>query len=299
MSQTSEAQLLLGKEIAARLRDSLKIQLEKRILEEPGRLPKLGTLRIGDAEDARLYEEAIVRLCSRMGVGIEAVKLPGTASEAGIQKAMADLPRAGATGTLILSPVPPAHRYDKILSWLSPANDVEGTRGSFGGAENETPYPPTALAVLEAAKASGVTFSGKHAVVIGRSRIVGRPAAELLLQQDATVTVCHSKTPNLEHWVRQADFLVAACGRAELIRGEWIKPGAVVIDAGENVTPSGLKGDVAFAEAARRAAWITPVPGGVGPITPYMLIRNLLVLHRQQKPAADSAAPVARHPGRA
>lgn len=141
-------------------------------------------------------------------------------------------------------------------------------------------YPPTAMAVLEMILASGVKVEGAEAVVVGRSGIVGRPAAELLLQRHATVTICHTRTQDLAYHIGRADIVVAAAGKANLIRGEWIKPGAVVADAGENVIDGKLAGDVEFEAAKERAGFITPVPAGVGPVTSLMLVRNLLSLSR-------------------
>ncbi len=269
------ALLLDGRELAKSLREKYKADVSQ-AAADTGRPVLLQTLRIGDAEDAKLYEDAIGRLMEKVGVTHRRGALPASASAADIHQAIrAASIDAAVTGVLLLSPMPDHLPYQDFIAGLPANKDAEGTRYEAG---SSNVFPPTALACFELVRAAGLPIAGKHAVVVGRSRIVGRPAADLLLQADATVTICHSKTTDLAAHIASADIVVAAVGRASLIRGAWIKPGAVVVDAGENVIDGKPCGDVEFEAAKARAGFITPVPGGVGPVTSLMLVRNLLTL---------------------
>jgi methylenetetrahydrofolate dehydrogenase (NADP+) / methenyltetrahydrofolate cyclohydrolase len=182
-------------------------------------------------------------------------------------------------GILLQLPLPPQIDADEMVALIDPAKDVDGlTPVSLGlltlGRPNMVPCTPQG--VMELLRVAGVELRGAETVVVGRSILVGKPVAALLLAADATVTQCHSRTRDLAAVCRRADVLVAAVGRAEMIKGDWIKDGAVVIDVGMNRTPEKLTGDVEFESAAERASLITPVPGGVGPMTIAMLLRNTL-----------------------
>lgn len=270
------AALLDGRELAKSLREKYKADVAQ-AAAKTGRAMLLETIRIGDAEDAKLYEDAIGRLMEKVGVQHKRTALAGNAQA---DEARAAVNAAAAnpvvTGVLILSPIPSQLSYDELVAILPPHKDAEGTRYGAGGVAGA--FPPTALACFALVRAAGKPIAGRRAVVIGRSKIVGRPAAELLLQADATVTICHSKTEDLAEHVAAADIVVAAAGRPALIRGSWIKPGAVVVDAGENVVNGAPCGDVEFEAAKARAGFITPVPGGVGPVTSLMLVQNLITL---------------------
>lgn len=270
------ATLLDGRELAKRLREKYKHDVAT-VENRTGHPIILETIRVGDAEDARLYEDAIGRLMEKVGIQHQRTTLAGSASIAEVRNAIkAASANTAITGILLLSPVPALLPYQDLLSELPVHKDAEGTRYETGRGVGV--FPPTALACFELVRAAGQSIEGRQAVVVGRSRIVGRPAAELLLEANATVTICHSKTTDLAKHVAMADIVVAAVGRAGLIRGAWIKPGAVVVDAGENVVNGTPCGDVEFESAKNSAGFITPVPGGVGPVTSLMLVRNLISL---------------------
>lgn len=267
------AVLLKGAEAAKKIAENLRAAAA--FCEKRGRRPTLAVIRIGADAAAALYAKAIRRVMTELGCEVKALELAGDLSE---KAALAEISKVSrseeVTGAILLAPFPLHLDRARLEAALPPEKDVEGARPLSGAWPRI--YPPTALAIAELAEAAGVPIRGRHAVVVGRSRIVGLPAAQLLLERDATVTICHSKTPDLAEHVRRADILVAAAGKPGLIRGDWIKPGAVVIDAGENDAGGRVVGDVDFDSASRTAGFITPVPGGVGPLTVYMLGRNLL-----------------------
>jgi methylenetetrahydrofolate dehydrogenase (NADP+)/methenyltetrahydrofolate cyclohydrolase len=184
------------------------------------------------------------------------------------------------TGILVFSPLPKNLDYVKILNAIKLHKDIEGRRILHGFGDRV--ISPTASAVIKLFEETGVDAAGKEAVVIGHSDVVGKPIAILLLDKMATVTICHIKTRSLEEHVRRADIVVSAAGKANLVKGKWIKSGAVVIDVGENILDGKLVGDVEFDEAKNHAGFITPVPGGVGPLTNVMLVKNLLTLSQIQ-----------------
>jgi methylenetetrahydrofolate dehydrogenase (NADP+)/methenyltetrahydrofolate cyclohydrolase len=222
-----------------------------------------------------------VRACEETGVRSELFELPANVSEeALLDRVLALNDDPDIHGILVQLPLPKQVDAHKVLETIAPAKDVDGFHESNLGAllaGRPRMVPCTPAGVMRLIEHAGVPLAGAHAVVIGRSNIVGKPLALLLLQQDATVTVCHSKSRDLAAIARDADVLVAAVGRAKLITGEIVKPGACVIDVGVNRLADGsLCGDVDFASAAAVAGWITPVPGGVGPMTIAMLLENCL-----------------------
>ncbi len=281
------AQLLDGRELAKSLREKYRQDVSAASAAS-GKPVVLQTVRVGDAEDAKLYEDAIGRLMEKVGVRHERAHFSSTAASGQVHEALKSFVADPAvTGVLILSPTPKHLPHAELVAALPHHKDAEGTR--FEATSLRT-FPPTALACFELVNAAGLPIAGKHAVVVGRSRIVGRPAFELLNQADATVTLCHSKTADLQSHIASADIVVAAVGRAGLIKGAWIKPGAIVVDAGENVVNGVPCGDVEFETAKQRAGFITPVPGGVGPITSLMLVRNLITLASAPRTASRAAA---------
>ncbi|MBF0254844.1 MAG: bifunctional 5,10-methylenetetrahydrofolate dehydrogenase/5,10-methenyltetrahydrofolate cyclohydrolase [Candidatus Omnitrophica bacterium] len=273
------AVVLNGKDVARKIRQELQDEIATETRRR-GIPPKLLLFRVGEAEDACLYEQSITRLSDRFGFVVEKSVHSGADSPGQIRFNLKEVAgRADVDGILVLSPFPSGHDYHECVRSLPVSKDAEGTRYSPGAATVEV-YPPTAMAVMEMVLASNIQVEGLHAVVVGRSPIVGRPAADLLLKHNATVTVCHSRTRNLEDFVASADILVAATGKPGLIKGAWIKPGAVCVDAGETVVNGAPAGDIDFNAALERAGFLTPVPSGVGPVTPLMLVRNLLTLSR-------------------
>jgi methylenetetrahydrofolate dehydrogenase (NADP+)/methenyltetrahydrofolate cyclohydrolase len=279
------ATILNGRDIAKELREKIKSEVFREA-KALGRRLKLTTIRIGNFEDAKLYEQMIGRLLEVYDIEHDIVALNDAVSSGGVEvvihQKVNDLSVAG---ILLLSPITKNLSYEALLGTIPPIKDAEGTRHHSGDRHAEA-YPPTAQAILELILASGIQIAGKEAVVVGRSQIVGRPAAELLVQENATVTICHSKTNDLAGHVSRADIVVAATGKPNLIRGAWIKPGAVVVDAGESVVDGKPVGDVEFEKAKERAGFITPVPSGVGPITSVMLVKNLLTLSRRSRSRA-------------
>ncbi|MBM4354237.1 MAG: bifunctional 5,10-methylenetetrahydrofolate dehydrogenase/5,10-methenyltetrahydrofolate cyclohydrolase [Deltaproteobacteria bacterium] len=245
-----------------------------------GIVPTLAAVLVGGDGASVSYVRQKERACERTGLRSVTLMLPASTSEAELLERIDALNRDSAIhGIIAQLPLPAGIDVEKVVSAVSPAKDVDGFHPvnlgllmrNAGGL-----VPCTPAAVCHILDGLGVSLAGKRAVVVGRSLVVGRPLSCLLLRRDLTVTVCHTLTEDLAGEVSRADVVVAAAGRAALVRGEWVKPGAIVIDVGTNPTPAGLVGDVEFAAAAERAGYITPVPGGVGPLTVAMLLRNVV-----------------------
>jgi len=271
------ATLIDGKSLAASLRAAQKSAIES--LAARGVRPGLAAILAGDDPASRVYVRNKARACKETGVRSEVHEFPEQVSESALLECVAQLnadPRVH--GILVQLPLPRQLDASRVLAAVSPAKDVDGFHAvNLGALLQGRPgfVPGTAAGVMRLLEHAGVPLAGRHAVIVGRSMIVGKPLALLLLQKDATVTICHSKTADLAAMTRQADILVAAVGRAKLITAVMLKPGACVIDVGVNRLADGtLAGDVDFAAARDIAGWITPVPGGVGPMTVAMLIVN-------------------------
>ena len=267
------AALMDGAALARRSLDETKERVA-RVHLSSGRPPKLATVLVGDDPASHTYVRMKVNRCQQVGIASLRRDLPESSTTADVVDVVADLVAdAEVDGILVQHPMPDHIDERAVFDAISRGKDVDGvTVGSAadlseGGEEGfDSCTPAGIIALLDAYE---VPIAGKHVVVVGRSAILGRPAAMMLLARDATITICHSKTRGLAQFVSEADIVVAAVGHPELIRGEWIKPGAVVIDAGYN---PGNVGDVAFEAAAERASLITPVPGGVGPMTIAVLL---------------------------
>ena len=271
------ARILDGKSLAAQVRAAVKRDVEA--LAQRGIRPGLAVVLAGDNPASRVYVRNKVRACEETGVRSELFELPATISEdALIDRVLSLNDDPDVHGILVQLPLPKQVDAHKVLATVAPAKDVDGFHESNLGAlvaGSPRMIPCTPAGVMRLLAHAQVPIAGAHAVVIGRSNIVGKPLALLLLQKDATVTVCHSKSRDLEKIAASADVLVAAVGRAKLVTGRMVKPGACVIDVGVNrLTDGSLAGDVDFAAAAEVAGWITPVPGGVGPMTIAMLLEN-------------------------
>jgi methylenetetrahydrofolate dehydrogenase (NADP+)/methenyltetrahydrofolate cyclohydrolase len=260
------AQILDGRAVSGAILDRVQREVAD-FADRYGRVPVLATVLVGDDPASATYVRMKANRCARVGMGSHRVELDaGTTTEALVDRIRALSADPAVDGILLQHPVPGHIDERAAFEAIDPAKDVDGvTRTSFAAmAFGETGFqsatPGGIIALLDA---YGIPLSGKHAVVVGRSPILGKPVGMLLLARDATVTYCHSRTVNLAERVAQADVVVACVGRPNLIRGDWIKPGAVVVDAGyaENT------GDVEADAAAERASFITPVPGGVGPMT--------------------------------
>ncbi|MBX9591391.1 MAG: bifunctional methylenetetrahydrofolate dehydrogenase/methenyltetrahydrofolate cyclohydrolase FolD [Hyphomonadaceae bacterium] len=273
-----------GKAIAAALRREVAAGVEA-MQRERGVTPGLAVVLVGEDPASQVYVRSKATATREAGMGSFEHKLPADTAEARLLALIAELnQRADVHGILVQLPLPKHIDASKVIEAIDPAKDVDGFHpvnvGRLAiGEPALAPCTPTGCLVL--AKTVRPELAGLDAVVIGRSNIVGKPMAQLLLGQSCTVTIAHSRTRNLPDVVRRADIVVAAVGRAEMVRGSWIKPGATVIDVGiqrveDGAGKSRLVGDVAFAEAAEVAGAITPVPGGVGPMTIACLLKNTL-----------------------
>jgi len=271
------AKIIDGKSLAAEVRASLKSRVAA--LAARGVRPGLAAVLVGDDPASRVYVRNKARACEDTGIRSEVHELPAEAAEDTLLERVAALNADRAVhGLLVQLPLPRHLDANRVLDRISPAKDVDGFHAvNLGALVQGRPgfVPGTPAGVMRLIERAGVALAGKRAVIVGRSNIVGKPLALLLLQKDATVTICHSKTPDLAAMTRQADVLVAAVGRPKLITAGMVKPGACVIDVGINRLADGtLAGDVDFAAVGEIAGSITPVPGGVGPMTIAMLIAN-------------------------
>ncbi|MGC2047933.1 MAG: bifunctional methylenetetrahydrofolate dehydrogenase/methenyltetrahydrofolate cyclohydrolase FolD [Gallionella sp.] len=271
------AKIIDGKAIAQEVRAEWKIRADA--LKARGVTPGLAVIIVGEDPASKVYVANKVKACAELGLHSEHIVLSADTPEATLLARIAALnadPKIH--GILVQLPVPKHIASDKVLEAISPDKDVDGFHPENVGAlvtGNMRFAPCTPYGAMKLLERSGISIEGKHAVVVGRSNIVGKPMALLLLQANATVTICTSKTVDLAKFTRDADILVVATGKAKMITGGMIKPGAAVIDVGINRLPNGkLCGDVDFDSAKKVAGWITPVPGGVGPMTITMLVAN-------------------------
>jgi methylenetetrahydrofolate dehydrogenase (NADP+) / methenyltetrahydrofolate cyclohydrolase len=284
------ARLIDGKAHAAAIRSAVAAHVPE-FQRRTGRPPGLATVLVGEDPASAVYVRSKNRATAEAGMASFAHNLPVTISEAELLQLVADLNAdERVDGILVQLPLPPQVDTARVIETVEPGKDVDGFHpANAGRLATGLPalVPCTPFGCLYLLKQELGSIAGLDAVVIGRSNIVGKPMAQLLIAESATVTVAHSRTRDLPEVVRRADIVVAAVGRPEMVRGDWIKPGATVIDVGINRIPTSdgkgrLVGDVAFDEAAEVAAAITPVPGGVGPMTIAMLMRNTLVAaHRR------------------
>jgi methylenetetrahydrofolate dehydrogenase (NADP+)/methenyltetrahydrofolate cyclohydrolase len=270
-------QIIDGKSVAAAVRGEVRERVAR--LASAGIVPGLATVLVGDDPASRVYVENKRKACEEVGMRSIGHRLPADVAEAVLVALVHELGgRGDVHGILVQLPLPPSLDPRRVIGALPPDKDVDGLHPVNQGrlmAGEPGLRPCTPLGVMRLVAETGVAVAGARAVVVGRSVLVGKPVALLLLEQHATVTLCHSRTADLGVEVGRADIVVAAVGRAGLVRGDWIRPGAVVIDVGMNRGPDGrLCGDVEFERARARAGWITPVPGGVGPMTVAMLLAN-------------------------
>ena len=273
------ARIIDGKAIAQEVRAEWKLRADA--LKARGITPGLAVIIVGDDAASKVYVANKVKACAELGLHSEHIVMAADTPEATLLTKIAELnnnPKIH--GILVQLPVPKHIDNSKVLEAISPNKDVDGFHQMNVGAlvTGNTLFPPcTPSGAMKLLEKCGVTIEGKHAVVVGRSNIVGKPMALMLLQQNATVTICTSKTVDLAKFTRDADILVVATGKPKMITGDMIKPGAAVIDVGINRLPDGkLCGDVDFDSAKEVAGWITPVPGGVGPMTITMLVANTI-----------------------
>ncbi len=271
------ARIIDGKSIAQQVRAEWKMRADA--LKARGITPGLAVIIVGEDPASKVYVANKVKACAELGLHSEHIVMSADTSEATLLSRIDALNKDPKIhGILVQLPVPKHIDNNKVLEKISPDKDVDGFHQLNVGAlvTGNIRFPPcTPYGAMKLLEKSGVPIEGKHAVVVGRSNIVGKPMALMLLQHNATVTICTSKTVDLAKYTRDADILVVAIGRAKMITGSMIKPGSAVIDVGINRLPDGkLCGDVDFDSAKEVAGWITPVPGGVGPMTIAMLVAN-------------------------
>lgn len=270
------AQLMDGKALAAQKKAAIRAEVERL-----ARTPGLAVVLVGENPASQIYVRGKARDCEECGIRCMDFRLPAQTTESELLTLIAALNgRADVDGILVQLPLPEGIRERRVLEAIAPEKDVDAFHPENVGrlVQGQARYLPcTPAGVMELLRAAGVDPAGRRAVIVGRSNIVGKPMALLLLQADATVTVCHSRTPDLADECRRADILISAVGRRGLITADMIKPGAAVVDVAMNRDEDGkLCGDVDFAAACAVAAHITPVPGGVGPMTRAMLMENTL-----------------------
>jgi methylenetetrahydrofolate dehydrogenase (NADP+)/methenyltetrahydrofolate cyclohydrolase len=277
--QHMPARILDGKALAAQVRAGVKAKVAA--MAQRGTTPGLAVILAGDDPASKVYVRNKTRACEEVGVRSQQIDYPASVTQEELMGRIRKLNADPAVhGILVQLPLPKHIDSARVLGAVAPQKDVDGFHAENMGAllaGEPGLVPCTPAGVMRLLESAGIAVAGRRAVVIGRSNIVGKPLALLLLQRDATVTICHSKTRDLEKIAREADILVAAIGRAKLVGAAMVKPGACVIDVGVNRLADGsLAGDVDFAAVKDVAGWITPVPGGVGPMTIAMLLENCL-----------------------
>lgn len=278
--------LLNGKELAQKLQQEMTQEVTA--LKEKGLQPGLAVILVGEDPASQVYVRNKERAANNIGMYSVVYRLPETTSEADLIAKIEELNQDDKIhGILVQLPLPKHINEDLVLDTIAPEKDVDGFHPMNLGnlfAGKPTMIPCTPAGIMELIKLSGLDLAGKNAVIIGRSNIVGKPMAHLLLQANATVTICHSKTKNLPKVAKQADVLVVAIGRANFVTADFVKEGAVVIDVGINRDENNkLTGDVKFDEVAPLTSYITPVPGGVGPMTITMLMRQTIAAAKRKE----------------
>ncbi len=279
MTDGPSARLLEGGPIAAEIRAAVAEDVVS-FTRAQGRPPALAVVIVGRDAPSTVYLEQILRGCAKVGIDARFVELEGEATEAAVVDKIRGLNADDTVdGVIVQMPLPPSIRLRAVIDAIDPAKDIDGIHPLNAGLLRlgyDGFLPATAHASVEILRRSGVEIEGRDAVVIGRSPVVGMPAAFLLVKEDATVTVCHSRTRNLTAHVKRADIVVVAAGHPRLVTGAMLKPGAVVVDVGINVVDGRIVGDVEFETAVRVAGALTPVPGGVGPLTNALLLTHLI-----------------------
>lgn len=273
------AELINGKEIAATIRQEMKEEIKS--LSATGIVPQLTVILIGDDPASHSYVKGKEKACAEIGMDSVIIRLPASTTEAYLLEEISRLNQSDEVdGILVQLPLPDHIDEQQIIEAIEPVKDVDGFHPINVGrmmTNQETFYPCTPHGIVHLLKRKGIPIAGKHVVIIGRSNIVGKPAGQLLLNENATVTYCHSKTEDMKAITRQADILIVAVGIAHMVDESYIKSGVAIIDVGVNRTEEGtLTGDVDLDNVKEKASHITPVPGGVGPMTITMLLQNTI-----------------------
>ena len=271
------AKIIDGKSIALSIKEDLKIKVAD-FKKKYNRDITLAVVLAGEDPASKVYVSNKIKACEFVGIRSLSFILPESVTQSELEETVVKLAKSDdVNGILVQLPLPKGLDADRVLSLIPPEKDVDGfTAKNVGNLflGKDCTVSCTPLGIITLIKTCGVDITGKNAVVIGRSNIVGKPTAMLLLKENCTVTVCHSKTRNLKEICKNADILIAAIGRPKFVTADMVKDGAIVIDVGINRTENGLVGDVDFENARNKAAFITPVPGGVGPMTIAMLLNN-------------------------
>ncbi len=278
------AELINGRELSNSLRERMTEEIAE--LKKRDVSPQLTVVLVGDNPASRSYVRGKEKACNSVGMDSNLIELSESTSQEKLLELILELNNdPDVHGILVQLPLPDHINEDVVIETITPEKDVDGFHPINIGrmmAEKDTFLPCTPFGILTMLKEKNITIEGKHAVVLGRSRIVGKPVGQLLLNENATVTYCHSRTHNLKEVTQQADILIVAVGKQEYITGDFVKEGATVIDVGINRKEDGsLTGDVDFESAKERASYITPVPRGVGPMTITMLLQNTIKAARQ------------------
>jgi methylenetetrahydrofolate dehydrogenase (NADP+)/methenyltetrahydrofolate cyclohydrolase len=273
------AEIINGKDLAAKMRLEMKEEIAK--LNERGIFPKLTVILVGDNPASKSYVKGKKKASSETGIDSDVIEMSSSITEDELLQKIEALNKNDAVhGILVQLPLPDHIREQNVIDAISPDKDVDGFHPINIGrmmTGNDTFLPCTPYGIITMLKSKNILMKGKHAVIIGRSNIVGKPVGQLLLNEDATVTYCHSKTDDLKKYTQQADILIVAMGKPNVVNEEHIKEGAAVIDVGINRTEDGkLTGDVDFERTKEKASYITPVPRGVGPMTIAMLLKNTI-----------------------
>ncbi|MDQ0286570.1 methylenetetrahydrofolate dehydrogenase (NADP+)/methenyltetrahydrofolate cyclohydrolase [Desulfofundulus luciae] len=272
------ATLIDGKKVAAEIREEVKAEVAQ--LRERGIIPKLAVVLAGDDPASVVYARSKEKSCANVGIEFELFTLPGNAPEEELLALIDRLNRDDSVhGIMIELPLPKHMNKQRVLEAVSPKKDVDGVHPINRGyilSGGDGLFPATPQSCIEIMLRTGIEIKGKNAVIVGRGETVGKPLIFMMLNQNATVTVCHTRTADLAYHTRQADILIAAVGKPRMIKADMIKPGAVVVDAGINQVEGGICGDVDFENAKEVAGAITPVPGGVGSLTTVLIQKNVL-----------------------
>jgi methylenetetrahydrofolate dehydrogenase (NADP+)/methenyltetrahydrofolate cyclohydrolase len=291
------ARLLEGAPIANEIRTAVAEDVIT-FTAAQGRPPGLAVVIVGREAPSTVYLEQILRGCAKVGIRAEFVELEGEATEQAVISTLHEVDAdPEVDGVIVQMPLPPTIRLREVIEAIHPAKDIDGIHPLNAGLLRlgyDGFLPATAHAAVEILRRSGIEIDGREAVVVGRSAVVGMPAAFLLVKEDATVTVCHSRTRDLAGHVRRADIVVVAAGHPGLITGAMLKPGAVVVDVGINLVDGRIVGDVDFGSAVGVASAITPVPGGVGPLTNALLLTHLMRAAERQAAARPQPSAALR-----
>ena len=293
------AHILDGRAMGAEIRAELREEI-RRYVQEQGRAPGLVIVLVGSDDASGMYSKAILRVANDIGISARLEQLPAITSSDELRALLLQLNAdVGIQGIIVQMPLPRHLSQKMVADTIAASKDIDGiSPRSAGNLFLGLPsfLPSTAAAVMEILERIHIQLAGKRVVIIGRSNVVGKPLAMMLLQKNATVTICHSRTANLADFTRQADVLIAAAGRANMLTANMVRPGAVVIDVGINALPEGgIVGDVDFASVREVAGALTPTPGGVGPLTNVMLLKQCVQAAWRELGPELTPGPITHH----